>query len=142
VKIQLSKWVKWSLSGHLDLSLRCGRPPGISQQNNKLIAVDEQTSGCDKGNAILAGSSEKKDCRFIGPGFGQCGPEMRGEELGIVIEKGEFRLRVFSQDPVVEKADLRLDPHGSQDFSKISGGQFRNVPRGRARDFLLKQGTI
>jgi len=142
VKIHLSKWVKRSLSGHLDLSLRCGRSPGIRQQDDELIVLDKETSCGEKGNVIRAGLPEEKDRYFVGPGFGQCGLEMRGEELGIVIGKSRLGLWFFSQDPVVEKADLRLDPHGSQDFSKISGAQLRNVPSGRARDFRLKQGTV
>ena len=104
--------------------------------------MDEQASGCDKGNAILADPPEEKNRRFVGPGFGQCGLEMRGEELGIAIGKSCFRLWFFSQDPVAEKADLLLDLHGSQDLSKIRGGQLRNGPGERARDFLLKQGTV
>jgi hypothetical protein len=90
VEIHLSKWIKWSVTGRLKLSSRCRGSPGISQQHNKLIAVDEQTSCGEKGNAIRAGLPEEKDRYFVGLGFGQCGLEMRGEESGIVT--GESRL--------------------------------------------------
>ncbi len=142
VDIHFSKWVKWSVPGCPKLSLRRRGSPGIRQQNNKLIAVDEQTSCGENGNAIRAVLTEEKDRYFVGLGFSQCGLEMRGEELGIVIGKSRRGLWSLSQYPVAEKADLRLDPHGSQDLSKIRGGQRRNVPSGRSRDFLLKQGTI
>ena len=142
VKIHFAQRVKWRLSGHLDLSLRGGGSPGIRQQDKELIAMDEQTSGCDKGNAILAGPPQDKDRHFVGPGFGQCGPEVRGEELGFIIGKSCFWLRLFSQHPVAEKVDLRLDPHGSQEFSEITGSQLSNLPTGFARHLLLNQWTV
>ena len=104
--------------------------------------MDEQASGCDKGNAILADPPEEKNRRFVGPGFGQCGSEMWGEELGFVLGKSRFGLRLFSQNPVAEKADLRLDPHGSQEFSEITGSQLSNLPTGFARHLLLNHGTV
>lgn len=142
VKIYFAQRVQWRLSDQLDLSLRRGGSPDIRQQDKELIAMDEQTSGCDKGNAILAGPPEDKDRHFVGPGFGQCGPEVRGEELGFIIGKSCFGLRLFSQHPVAEKADLRLDPHGSQEFSEISDSQFSNVPAGFARHLLLNHGAV
>lgn len=142
VKIYFAQRVQWRLSGQLDLLLRGGGSPGIREQDKELIAMDEQPSGCDKGNAILAGPPEDKDRHFVEPGSGQCGPEVRGEELGVLIGKSRFGLRLLSQHPVAEKVDLRLDPHGSQEFSEITGSQLSNLPTGFARHLLLNQWTV
>ena len=142
VKIEFTKGVKRSLAGGRESSLGCRWPAGVRQQDQKLMAANEQPARCDKGNAILTGPPEGKDRRFTGLGFSQRGLEMGSEEFRIAIRKSRFRVGLFSQDPVTEKADLRLDPHGVQEFSKLNGSQPRNEPSGRAGNLLLNQGPV
>src|SRR5690348_6272064 len=96
--------------------------------------MDEHTACRDEGNAILTGSLQNKDGCFIGSGFDQCGQKMRGKELSIVTGKSRFRLRRSSQEPVADKASLPLDRNGSQEASKIRGGQLGNVLIGSSKN--------
>ncbi len=104
--------------------------------------MDEHTACSDEGNAILTGSPQNKDRRFIGSGFEQCGQKMRGNELSIVIGESRFGLRHSSQDPVADKAGFPLDLDGSQETSKIRGGQLSNELIGSSRNLSQRRRTV